>query len=50
MAKAAAWINFSICGKLYDKPVNNLNFGSNILSGTYKPCNASCEIQAFDMI
>ena len=34
-AKAARWTNFATFAKFYDKPVNDINFGSNILNGVY---------------
>ena len=36
IAKAAGWSNFSTFGKFYNKPINDVNFGSNILNGVYK--------------
>ena len=36
IAKGAGWNNFSTFGKFYNKPINDVNFGSNILNGVYK--------------
>ena len=36
IAKAAGWSNFSTFGKFYNKPINDVNFGSSIFNGVYK--------------